>query len=187
MNRVLTHPLLWSALTIAGLYIGFGGHAYLVAIQQGMGKIIGGAVFSGGLVLVVIAGAELFTGNIIMIVSTILSLDMLKKIFRNWTIVYTSNLIGSVLFAYLIFMSGLFGDPETVNALGKTAIKVAEGKMALTFGQAFIRGIFCTFWLSWLSFWRPCQKTLFQRFSAVFSRSCFLLLVDSSIASPTCT
>ncbi|MBN2418425.1 MAG: formate/nitrite transporter family protein [Deltaproteobacteria bacterium] len=64
---------IWQLLllgVLAGVYISFGGHAFLVALEQGMGKIVGGAVFSVGLVLVVIAGSELFTGNIIMLHTT---------------------------------------------------------------------------------------------------------------------
>jgi formate/nitrite transporter len=128
---------------LAGLYIGFGGHAYLVAIQQGMGKIVGGAVFSTGLILVVIGGAELFTGNIIMIVSTVISFKMILKILKNWIVVYSGNFIGSIVFAVLIWYSGLLGSAEAINSLGETAIKIAEAKMSISFGQAFIRGIFC--------------------------------------------
>lgn len=128
---------------LAGLYIGFGGHVFLVALEQGMGKIVGGAVFSSGLVLVVIAGAELFTGNIMMIVSTILSLYTVKKILKNWISVYIGNFVGSVLFALLIWKSGLLGDLANLTGLGELAAKVAGAKMGLTFSQAFIRGIFC--------------------------------------------
>ena len=94
---------------LAGLYISIGGHAFLVALEQGMGKIIGGAVFSVGLVLVVIAGAELFTGNIMMIVGALSTLFPIRKILKNWTVVYLGNFVGSFLFAFLIFKSGLLG------------------------------------------------------------------------------
>ncbi len=128
---------------LAGLYIGFGGHVFLVALEQGMGKVVGGAVFSVGLVLVVIAGAELFTGNIMMIVSTILSLYTIKKILKNWISVYFGNFIGSLLFAILIWKSGLLGEIGNLTGLGELAAKVAGAKLGLTFSQAFIRGIFC--------------------------------------------
>src|SRR4030042_4748409 len=128
---------------LAGLYIGFGGNIFLVALEQGMGKIVGGMVFSVGLVLVVIAGAELFTGNIIMIVSTILSLYTVKKILKNWLSVYIGNFIGSLLFAVLIWKSGLLGNPDKLTGVGNIAVGVAEAKLGLTFSEAFIRGIFC--------------------------------------------
>ena len=128
---------------LAGFYIGFGGQVFLVALEQGMGKIVGGMVFSVGLVLVVIAGAELFTGNIIMIVSTILSLYTVKKILKNWLSVYIGNFIGSLLFAVLIWESGLLGNLDKLTGVGNIAVGVAEAKLGLTFSEAFIRGIFC--------------------------------------------
>jgi formate/nitrite transporter len=128
---------------LAGLYIGFGGHIFLIALQQGMGKIVGGAVFSVGLILVVIAGAELFTGNILMIVSTVLSLYSVTKILKNWVSVYLGNFVGSFLLAFFIWKSGLLGSLDAVNELGKVAITVSQAKLALPFGEAFIRGVFC--------------------------------------------
>ncbi len=128
---------------LAGLYIGFGGYAFLVALQQGMGKIVGGAVFSVGLMLVVIAGAELFTGNITMIVNTVVSLYSVPKILKNWITVYIGNFVGSILLVVIIFEAGLLGSPEKLNDMGQLALKVANAKLALPFAQAFLRGILC--------------------------------------------
>jgi formate/nitrite transporter len=128
---------------LAGLYISIGGHLFLVAIEQGMSKIVGGAVFSVGLFLVVIAGAELFTGNIIMIVGSISGLYTIIKLFKNWIIVYIGNFIGSILFALLIYKSGLFGTFDNLNNLGLLAIKVADYKLSIPFIECFIRGFFC--------------------------------------------
>jgi formate transporter len=128
---------------LAGLYIGFGSHVFLVAMDQGMGRIVGGAVFGIGLVLVVVAGAELFTGNILMIIGSLLSLFSAKKILKNWITVYIGNFMGSILFAYFIWKSGLLGTPENLTGVGALAVKVAHAKLGLTFAQAFIRGVFC--------------------------------------------
>ena len=128
---------------LAGLYISIGGHAFLVALEQGMGKILAGAVFSVGLVLVVIAGAELFTGNIMMIVGALSTLFPIHKILKNWTIVYLGNFVGSFLFAFLIFKSGLLGTQLDINRLGQLAIKISENKLNIPFVECFIRGIFC--------------------------------------------
>ena len=128
---------------LAGLYIALGGHVYLVAIAEGLGRIVGGAVFSVGLVLVVVAGAELFTGNIIMIVAAMSSLVRIGRLLRNWVIVYLGNFVGSFLVALLIYQSGLLGSAGSPNALGQLASKVAEGKIAQSFGEAFLRGVFC--------------------------------------------
>jgi formate transporter len=137
---------IWELLVLgvlAGLYIGFGSQIFLVALDQGMGRIAGGAVFGVGLVLVVVAGAELFTGNILMIIGSLLSLFSPAKILRNWITVYIGNFIGSILFAYLIWKSGLLGAPESLTGVGTIAVKAATAKLALPFGQAFVRGIFC--------------------------------------------
>ena len=128
---------------LAGLYIGLGGHVFLVALEQGMGKIIGGAVFSVGLVLVVVAGAELFTGNIMMIVSTVLSLYSVKKMLKNWVTVYLGNFVGSILLVLVVWETGLLGGAGKLNALGELTHKVAQSKMALPFAEAFFRGILC--------------------------------------------
>ncbi|MBU0478993.1 formate/nitrite transporter family protein [bacterium] len=128
---------------LAGLYISIGGHAFLVALEQGMGKIIAGAVFSVGLVLVVIAGAELFTGNIMMIVGAISTFFPIRKMLKNWTVVYLGNFVGAFLFAFLIFKSGLLGTHLDINKLGQLAIKISADKLNLSFTECFIRGIFC--------------------------------------------
>lgn len=128
---------------LAGLYISIGGHLYLVAIAGGGSRILGGAVFSVGLMLVVIAGAELFTGNILMIVGSILSLYRFRLLLKNWVVVYIGNFVGSMLFAWGVFGAGLFGSVAEPNALGELAISVAQAKLALTFGEAFLRGLFC--------------------------------------------
>ncbi|MEK6794299.1 MAG: formate/nitrite transporter family protein [Spirochaetota bacterium] len=128
---------------LAGLYIGVGSHLFLVAMEQGMGRMIAGAVFGVGLVLVVIAGAELFTGNVTMVVGTITRLYSIRKMLFNWLIVYIGNFIASYLFALLVFNSGVFGTPDNPSSMGLMAIKVAEAKLSLTFSQAFIRGVIC--------------------------------------------
>jgi formate/nitrite transporter len=128
---------------LAGLYIGLGGHVFLVALEQGAGKLVGGAVFSVGLVLVIVAGAELFTGNIILVVGTMTGLISLRNTFRNWGTVYLGNFIGAIGLAALVWYSGLLGTAETPNGLGTLAATVASAKLSLTFGQAFSRGILC--------------------------------------------
>ena len=136
---------------LAGLYISIGGHLYLVAVAGGMGKIVGGAVFSVGLILVVIAGAELFTGNVLMIVGAVSRRYSFRKLLRNWVFVYAGNLAGSIIYTLMIFQSGLlgsvdagvFGGTAEPTATGLLAVSVAAAKMSLPFGAAVIRGIFC--------------------------------------------
>ena len=128
---------------LAGLYIGLGGHVFLVALSQGAGTIVGGAVFSVGLVLVVVAGAELFTGNIILVVGMMTGLISVRKTLRNWGTVYLGNFIGAYGLALMVWASGLLGSPRGLNTLGRLAIQVTETKLALTFAQAFYRGVPC--------------------------------------------
>jgi len=128
---------------LAGLYIALGAQVFLVALQQGMGKVVGGAVFSVGLVLVVVAGAELFTGNLVMIVGAIGGHFRFRRIYRNWITVYCGNLVGSVLAALLIWHSGLLGTVENLNELGQLSARVADAKLAIPFVPAIIRGFFC--------------------------------------------
>ncbi len=128
---------------LAGIYISIGSHLFLVAMEQGLGRIVAGACFSVGLVLVVIAGAELFTGNITMIVGALTLHFSPKQLLKNWFFVYVGNFIGAVLTAYLVFKSGIFGHQPNLSSVGKMAVKIADYKMGLTFSEAFIRGFFC--------------------------------------------
>ena len=144
IKKANTHPWQLFLLGIlAGLYIAFGAQLFLVALTEDMGKVVAGAVFSVGLVLVVIAGAELFTGNIIMLVGTISHIIELKNTLRNWVTVYLGNFLGSFIFAVLLWKSGLLGDLGSLNKIGLLAVKVADAKLSFTFSQCFIRGVFC--------------------------------------------
>jgi formate transporter len=144
IKKANTHPWQLFLLGIlAGLYIGFGGQLFLVALVEGMGKVAAGAVFSVGLVLVLIAGAELFTGNIIMLVGTVSHFIPIRNTLRNWITVYIGNFVGSFVFAVLIWKSGLLGGPDDLNGLGVLAVKVSQAKLAIPFTQCLIRGIFC--------------------------------------------
>ena len=128
---------------LAGLYIGFGGQLFLVALATGLGKVAGGFFFSVGLILVVVAGAELFTGNITILVGVLYGDVSGGDMFKNWTTVYVANFIGSVVLAWLIYQSGLLGSVGKLSALGALSAKVAAAKVSLPFMQAFIRGVFC--------------------------------------------
>jgi len=142
---------------LAGAYIGFGGelsnmiaHDAAKFVGAGLAAFIRGAVFSVGLMLVVIAGAELFTGNTLITMSVLDGKSKLKGLLYNWSVVYVANLIGSLLLAYLMFGSGLL---EGANvAVGASALKTAVVKTGLDFWPAFFRGILCN-WLVCLAVW----------------------------------
>jgi len=142
---------------LAGAYIGFGGelsnligHDAAQFVGVGLAAFIKGAVFSVGLMLVVIAGAELFTGNTMITMSVLDGKSKFKGLLYNWSIVYVANLIGSLLVAYLMFGSGLLAGPNV--AVGAAALKTAAAKASLAFWPAFFRGILCN-WLVCLAVW----------------------------------
>ena len=130
---------------MAGVYIGLGAHAFLLAtagtgtpFEATAGKLIGAALFPVGLMLVIFCGAELFTGN------NLLTLALFEKkitpgaMLKNWIVVYLANLIGGVLLAYLLAKSGLYA-----GAAAERAMAVAASKAGAPFGELLIRGIFC--------------------------------------------
>ena len=142
---------------LAGAYIGFGGelsnmigHDAAKFVGVGMAAFIKGAVFSVGLMLVVIAGAELFTGNTLITMSVLDGKSKFGGLLYNWSIVYVANFIGSVLVAYIMFGTGLLEGGNV--AVGASALKTAAAKTGLDFGPAFFRGIMCN-WLVCLAVW----------------------------------
>jgi len=144
---------------LAGVYIGFGGqlattimHDLAPYLGAGFSKFLGGAMFSVGLILVVIGGAELFTGNNLIMLPCLQHTPgcTVKGLIRNWIIVYIGNFVGALLFVVIIFGSGLY---KTTNyALGVAALSTANAKVQLTFTEALCRGIACN-WLVCLAVW----------------------------------
>jgi formate/nitrite transporter len=116
----------------------------------GIKKLIGGGAFSIGLMLVIIAGAELFTGNTLMISSIITGRITWPNTLKRWTVVYFANFIGSIIVALLFYYSGLW--KTGADALGIAAVKTAYGKVNLDFGEALVRAIGCN-WMVCLAVW----------------------------------
>jgi len=129
-----------------GVFIGLGTHADITAIQTlsnfdiGFAKFLGATVFPVGLMLVLIGGAELFTGNNLMTLALMDRKISIKGLFRNWSIVYITNFLGAILLAFVIYKSGLY---KAGSPIAMKAIEIAESKMSLTFGAAILRGILC--------------------------------------------
>ena len=116
----------------------------------GLGRCLMGAVFPAGLMLVVIAGAELFTGNTMMLLPLTQRRITLFAMLRNWFIVYAGNFAGSIVLTFLIYLSGQLNSGN--HLLGGMTIKIAASKCSLTFVQAFSLGILCN-WLVCLAVW----------------------------------
>ncbi len=158
---------------LAGAYIGFGAaFATLVSsdlagyVGVGLTKLITGAVFSVGLMLVVIAGAELFTGNNLMLMSALDGKVQFKRVLWKWAIVYFANLIGSVLLAYIMYRTDLWEGGEFLT--GIQALKIANAKVNLSFSAAFFRGVACN-WLVCLAVWMAlASRNIIGRIFAIF-------------------
>jgi formate transporter len=175
---------------LAGAYIGFGGLlsttvTFDMAAKTGLGfsKLVSGAVFSVGLMLVVIAGAELFTGNNLMVSSVMLNKISLGTMIKRWGIVFVANFIGSILIALLFYGSGLWKTGD--GALGLAAVKIANTKVNLTFGEALIRGIGCN-WLVCLAVWMAlaARQTIGKIFAIFFPIMAFVAMgFEHSVAN----
>jgi formate transporter len=111
------------------------------ALPYGVARLLGGLVFTLGLILVIVGGAELFTGNNLIIMAFASKKVSLSALIRNWTIVYLGNFVGSILTAYLMFLTKqyTFGS----GAVGLTALNIANSKVGLDFIQAIALGIMC--------------------------------------------
>lgn len=143
---------------LAGAYIAFGAclativsHDAAKYVGLGLARLVSGAVFSLGLMLVVIAGAELFTGNNLMLMSVLDKKSSFGKMLVKWGVVYAANFIGAIFLAYLFYKTGLWKMGDNM-AVGTNALKLANFRMNLTFVEALTRGILCN-WLVCLAVW----------------------------------
>lgn len=118
-----------------------------------MGKLIQGLVFTPGLIFVMLAGGELFTGNCLMVFALLDKKVSLKTMLKSWALVYLGNFIGALFIAILLAQSGqwLMGD----GLVGVRTILIAKAKIDLSFSQALILGILANFLVClgvWMSF-----------------------------------
>jgi formate/nitrite transporter len=134
---------------LAGFYIAFGSQLATVVTQDaaafvgaGLSRLLGGSVFSLGLLLVVVCGAELFTGNSLLTKAALQGEISWAKLAENWLVVIAGNLAGSIFFAWLMFRSNLWQSGH----LAEHAVAIAGAKSRLPFDVALIRGILCN-WL----------------------------------------
>jgi formate transporter len=139
----------WNMLALAvlaGFFIGLGAEFYTLVITDsplgfGLTKLVGGLVFSLGLILVVVAGAELFTGNNLIVMAWVGGKLTLGQVMRNWVIVYSGNLIGSLGTAMLVYLAGQWAFDG--HHVGATALNIANAKVNLSFAEGVARGILC--------------------------------------------
>ena len=132
---------------MAGMFIALGGAISNTAVHDianvGLARTLAGVIFPVGLLMIILVGGELFTGNCLMIMATMNKRIKVSGLIRNLVIVYFSNLIGSLIIDVLIFYSGNLD--YTGGALGAYTIKVALGKVNIAPGKAIVSGILCNF------------------------------------------
>lgn len=132
---------------LAGAFIGIGAifattvAAGGAALPYGVSRLLTGLVFSVGLILVVVGGAELFTGNTLITMAFASKKVTLAQLLRNWTIVYVGNFVGSILTAYIVFLGKQYSFGG--GAIGLAALNIGEAKTSFTFMQAVALGIMC--------------------------------------------
>ena len=156
----------------AGAFVAFGAHTCLtvmtgtINLSWGLAKLIGGIVFSTGLMMVVLTGAELFTGNVLMAFSVLKKKISILTLLKSWAIVYLGNFIGSITIVGLVFLTGAAHNCS--DALGALAINTAVSKVNLSFSAAFASGILCN-WLVCLAVWMAaCSRRIIGKIFAIF-------------------
>jgi len=136
---------MFTLAVLAGAYValaGVGATAAAVTVENAsQAKLLSACVFPAGLAMVLLAGSELFTGNCLMVLALAERAITPAGMLRSWAVVYLGNAVGGAAVAALSVYShtaSLFG-----GALARSMVSIAEGKAALGFGDAFLRGILC--------------------------------------------
>lgn len=141
----------------AGAYIAFGAvcsQAVAVSIPlQSVAKAAGAFVFPIGLMMVLVAGSELFTGNCLLVIPVLEGEGTMSEMLKNWLFVYIGNLVGGVMVAAACTYGHVYSLFD--QQLAASVVAMAAGKVSLSFGDALIRGILCNVLVCvavWISF-----------------------------------
>lgn len=131
---------------LAGAFIGLGAVCFvLVKSDQTLGfataQLLGGLVFSLGLVLVIVAGAELFTGNNLLAMAWADGRISTWEMLGNWGVVFIANFVGAIGLAILVFLSG--HTQMNNGEIAQQYVQIAQAKSSLSFVDAFFRGVLC--------------------------------------------
>jgi formate transporter len=178
---------------LAGAYIGFGAQLSTAVkvgladvVGAGFANFVGGAVFSVGLMLVVIGGAELFTGNNLITIACCQKKTGWVDLLKNWVVVYIGNFVGSIVLVLIVF-GGFYltMNATTPTPMATLAINTASAKVNLTFTEALLRGILCN-WLVCLAVWLAAasKDTIGKIFGIFFPIMAFVAMgFEHSIAN----
>lgn len=137
----------FSLAILAGAFIAWGAVFSTVvvtggeAMPFGVSKMLGGLAFSLGLILVIVGGAELFTGNNLIVMAWASRRISSLQLLRNWVIVYAGNFVGAVGVAILVFLAALPG--QNGGAVGETILRIGQAKCGIPWLQAVAAGIGC--------------------------------------------
>jgi formate transporter len=131
---------------LAGAFIGLGAMVFtLVAsdasLAPAVARLLGGLAFSLGLILVVVAGAELFTGNNLLAMAWASGRISTRELLRNWVVVCAANFVGAAGLAGLVWLAGHGALDQ--GAVGRTVVRIATAKAQLPWAEAFFRGVLC--------------------------------------------
>ncbi len=131
---------------LGGAFIGLGALYFVIvrsdpALSFAVKQVLGGMAFALGLILVIVAGAELFTGNNLLVMAWADRKISTFELLRSWSIVCAGNFVGAAGLALLVFLSR---HPETNgNAIGREYLIIASAKLAMPFWTAFFKGVLC--------------------------------------------
>jgi formate transporter len=175
---------------VAGAFIALGAvFATLVGTDStfgfGITRWLAGIAFSLGLILVVIAGAELFTGNNLMVMAVATRQVTVTRLLRMWAIVYVGNFVGALSVVAMVSLAGWWTLDD--KAVGTSAVAIAAQKTALPFGTIFFRGSWRTRWCAWRCGSRPARVPSRTRCSPSCRRSRRSWRTASNTRSRTCT
>lgn len=154
----------------AGMFIACGASASSVAMHNisnvGLARLVAGSIFPVGLMMIVFVGGELFTGDCLMIMGCMHGKFSPWHMIRVLIVVFLSNFIGSLALAALVNSSGQFH--YSGDLLGAFTIKVAMGKLNLSFGQAFASGILCNIFVCIAVLMATASKDISGKVWAIF-------------------
>lgn len=172
---------LFALAVLGGAFIALGGMFATTVLAGadgivpfGLSRLLSGLVFCLGLVLVVVGGAELFTGNTLMVMAWAAGKVRLGEMLRAWLIVYVGNFVGAIGTAALVLLSGQYLSGR--GSVAAVALNLAQNKVGLSFDHAFFLGILCNVLVClavWLAF--GARTTTDKVLAVIFPVSAFVV------------